>query len=209
MILQEARPIARRLVQSMAPFCYAVEIAGSIRREKQDVKDVEIVACPIITETADPTDLFGEKTIKTNRLFEEWATTLADNPDPVISSLQWIKPGTPHIESWHVQAGGKYWRGYLPNHEVKVDIFLPQSANWGAVYLIRTGSADFSHAVVTHALRAGFKFHEGGLWSGDLKTYYPTADERSVFSLLRLEYVEPAERTGPEAVRVIRKGGTR
>ncbi len=41
MILQEARPLARRLVRSIQPFCYAVEIAGSIRREKTDVKDVE------------------------------------------------------------------------------------------------------------------------------------------------------------------------
>ena len=43
MILSEALPIAEKLKAELAPFCSRIEIAGSIRRKKPEVKDIEIV----------------------------------------------------------------------------------------------------------------------------------------------------------------------
>lgn len=46
MKLADAKHIADQLVQEMAPHCERIEIAGSIRRQKPEVKDIEIVCIP-------------------------------------------------------------------------------------------------------------------------------------------------------------------
>jgi len=47
MELEEAKKIADKYVKILKPYCLRIEIAGSIRREKSEVKDIEIVAIPI------------------------------------------------------------------------------------------------------------------------------------------------------------------
>lgn len=42
----QAKSIADRIVEELRPHCERIEIAGSIRRKKSDVKDIEIVAIP-------------------------------------------------------------------------------------------------------------------------------------------------------------------
>lgn len=39
-------PIAQRVLAELAPHCHRIEIAGSIRRQKEMCKDIEIVAIP-------------------------------------------------------------------------------------------------------------------------------------------------------------------
>jgi len=46
MQLFQALHIAKRVKNLLAPHCSRIEIAGSIRREKPEVKDIEIVAIP-------------------------------------------------------------------------------------------------------------------------------------------------------------------
>ena len=46
MILPEALPIAEDLVRQLEPHCERLEIAGSIRRRRPEVGDIEIVAIP-------------------------------------------------------------------------------------------------------------------------------------------------------------------
>lgn len=50
MNLSEARPIAERIKSELAPYCSRIEIAGSIRRKRQIVNDIEIVC--IISDLA-------------------------------------------------------------------------------------------------------------------------------------------------------------
>jgi len=51
MYLEHALPLAEKYVTLLAPHCERIEIAGSIRRKKFDVKDIEIVAIPKPYET--------------------------------------------------------------------------------------------------------------------------------------------------------------
>lgn len=44
--LAKIRPIALKLVERLHPYCEKIEIAGSIRRGKPLVKDIEIVTIP-------------------------------------------------------------------------------------------------------------------------------------------------------------------
>lgn len=46
MKLEEAQVIAERIKAELAPHCERIEIAGSIRRKKPEVGDIEIVAIP-------------------------------------------------------------------------------------------------------------------------------------------------------------------
>jgi len=46
MILYDALQIAEKIKSQLSPHCERIEIAGSIRRRKSEVKDIEIVAIP-------------------------------------------------------------------------------------------------------------------------------------------------------------------
>jgi len=48
--LKRARQIAEKYLNLLKPFCSRIEIAGSIRREKPEVKDIEIVCIPFDVE---------------------------------------------------------------------------------------------------------------------------------------------------------------
>lgn len=206
-LLHEARPLARRILEAFRPYCSRGAIAGSVRREKPEVKDIEVVIVPKWETVPDPDDLFGERSLDVNLLHK-----FAQSEDRLSAALgfpmRWIKPGTRHIEPWHVKPEGKYWRGYLPGREeegarggegVKVDVFLTTPQNFGAILLIRTGSRDFSEAVAIHAKRVGYRFDDGELWRGQVNI--PTPDEATVFEHLALEWVEPRDRHGLEQVR--------
>lgn len=44
--LEEARQAAGHLLESLADYCERVELAGSVRRERRMVKDIEVVPTP-------------------------------------------------------------------------------------------------------------------------------------------------------------------
>lgn len=189
MRLEEAREIAEGLCERMKPYCLRACVAGSIRRGKVEVGDIEICAIPKWEERKNPADLFGEA--EPMNLLHEWARKG--------SGIRWIKTGTNEIISWEIKPEGKYWRAYLGGVHMKLDLFLARPANWGAILLIRTGSAEFSHAVAAHAQRIRRPFKDGQIWWGDRPVV--TADEETAFRLLRLQWIPPEERTGPEALR--------
>jgi DNA polymerase/3'-5' exonuclease PolX len=198
MNLDAARQIADGLVRQMRPYCERAEIAGSIRREKPDVKDIEIVAVPtweLAPVEEQVRDLFGHpgKLPDNTNLLHFWAMKLARE-----AGVRWIKPGTSEVIPWEPKPDGKYWRG-LVDETIKLDLFLASRDNFGLIYLIRTGSADFSEAVVTHAKRIGLPCKEGFL--RDHGEPQPTREEPDVFARLGLEYVEPRLRVDSRGVR--------
>lgn len=50
MILSRAKVLAEEVRQVLAPYCEQIEIAGSIRREKAEVGDIEIICIPKFVE---------------------------------------------------------------------------------------------------------------------------------------------------------------
>lgn len=186
MILEQAEQIARQLVEQMAPHCVRCEIGGSIRRQKAEVKDIEIVA--VADWEWKQYDLFAE--VQVNHLFE-WAINA--------SGIRWIKSGTSEIVDWQPQPTGKYWRGLLPAG-IKLDLFITSLETYGLIYLIRTGSAEFSTALMSYAKTQTLYRVEGG-WLMKGAEQVCTPDEERVFELLGLEYVEPNLRLDRRAIR--------
>jgi DNA polymerase/3'-5' exonuclease PolX len=180
MRLARAEQIARTLADEMSPHCSRVEIAGSIRRGCPEVKDIELVAVPTWKEEETSEGLFAEQ-VQVN-LLHRWAER---------SGVHWIKPGTSQIVPWHVKEDGKYWRGLLPTG-IKLDLFIADSENFGLIFAIRTGSAEFTTALVTRARDLGLPSVDGYLTRGGERVATP--EERDVFELLRLEWIDPGRR---------------
>jgi DNA polymerase/3'-5' exonuclease PolX len=190
MKLSAVQPIAADLIKQMQHYCHRCEIAGSIRRQKPEVKDIEIVAIPRWEDITPPGSLFADMQ-QVNRLYH-WARNL--------SGIYWLKPGTQAIVPWNIKEDGKYWRGLLP-HDIKLDLFIAAPDNWGIIFAIRTGSAEFTQALVTHAARIGYPCKEGYIRRAGQPV--PTPEERDVFDLLGVEWIEPELRHGFHSLRTI------
>jgi len=199
MNLSEAKTVANHLVDFMRPWCEQIEIAGSIRREVPVVKDVELVCVPK-WENAPATEFRPDQLFEISaplpvNLLHRWAMTQ--------DVVQWIKPGTSDIIPWRVTPEGKYWHGLTGFAEgaerIKLDLFLARPENFGVIYTIRTGSADFSRELVTYARdHTIYRVQEGYLVDdrqlGRPKIVCP--DEETLFGLLNLEWIEPRARGG-------------
>jgi DNA polymerase/3'-5' exonuclease PolX len=191
MKLEAAQQLARHLVDYMRPACDRIEVAGSVRRESAEVKDIEIVCIAKFVERPQSFSLLQE-TYTANLLFEDLKEC---------EFIQWIKPGATEIEKWHIKPDGKYWRGLIRQgrfdtpSDIKLDLFLARPKNWGVIYTIRTGSPDFSRALVTYARDKTDYRVDGGnlLYRGQL---IECREETLLFQSLNLEWIEPRARGG-------------
>lgn len=171
MKLEQAKEIAERYVETLSPCCERIEIAGSIRRERPDVKDIEIVAIPKIINTK--TDLFHQEPTRHQGFVH------------VVDSLEKIKGDA---------ATGKYTQRKLPEG-INLDLFMATKDNWGAILLIRTGDANFSKYFVSQALRKNGYKQEGGYVKRDGITV-PVREEIDMFKLADMDFIQPPKRIG-------------
>lgn len=157
MNIQQAQEIAERIKSELSPHCYRIEIAGSIRRKKPDVKDIEIVCIPKPYETG----LFASGIAK------------------VVDQWQKVKGELPC----------KYTQRILPDG-IKLDLFFAEPENWGLIYAIRTGSAEYSHKVLAAGwVKKGYQSRDGYLWHGRDK--YNCREEIDLYNRIGLTWVEP------------------
>lgn len=187
------RTVAERLLEAWAPACERVEIAGSVRRGKPDPHDIEIVAMPKLETTVAKRDMFADTrvTMAERNLLDELLATwkadgrLRDRPD---------KNGR---GAW----GPKFKRATLADG-LAIDIFScgpGLGSQWGVIFAIRTGPADFSKELVTSRLEGGFmpvgmQVKDGQLWrNGDI--IVDTPEEDDLFRELALPCWPPADRS--------------
>jgi DNA polymerase/3'-5' exonuclease PolX len=197
-----ARQIAGAVVTLLRPACERIEIAGSIRRRRPEVGDVEIVAEPRMEKC----DFFGE--VERSLLDDHLAGLVAEG-------MLWLG-----------ERGGERFKLYsIPPLGMGLDLFvvLPP-ATWGVIYAIRTGSADFSKMLVNRARARGMRVVGGALYDlaglpeiaraaalamstehfQRLVAYQlkpiPTPEEEDFFAALGVEWVAPEEREIGERV---------
>src|ERR1044072_2895623 len=126
-----ALQIAEHVLSLLRPHGERAEIAGSIRRKKSEVKDIEIVAIPKPYDTG---------------LFSSGIAI-------VVNDWQKVKGELPC----------KYTQRILPEG-IKLDLFFAEPGNWGLIFAMRTGSADYSHQVLaTGWVANGYHSIEGYL----------------------------------------------
>jgi DNA polymerase/3'-5' exonuclease PolX len=173
-----AQELAQKLLEYLRPSCERIEIAGSIRRGKPNPKDIELVLIPTI-ETVNEYDLLGA-------VINTWQDSYFD---AVLSEL--IQTGTWEFDTVLKRNGPKYKR-IRHKEGICADIFLTTAEQWGVQFTIRTGTAEFSHQMVTRALHLGMKVENGRLWKFGETLYTP--EELDFFAALGVRYVEPNNR---------------
>lgn len=165
----QALALAGNLIASLGPYCLRLEIAGSLRRGHPEVGDIELVAIPRYDEL--PTDLFGERSERFSQL--DAAIRVANLP--------------------RIRGGERYQQYALG--PCCLDLFIAEPRNWGLIFLIRTGSADFSRWIVSRyggAMPETMHVAGGMLWRG--MTPIPTPEEADVFAALGLPFIPPDQR---------------
>lgn len=138
MLLADAKNIANGVVEQLRPHSIRIEIAGSIRREKPEVKDIEICCIPMPYSTG---------------LFEDGLAAVVN---------QW-----PKVKGELTYGIARYTQRLLPQG-IKLDLFFADPGNWGNIFLIRTGDWEFSKKFMGVLLpRNGYKQADGVLKHND------------------------------------------
>jgi DNA polymerase/3'-5' exonuclease PolX len=119
---EHAAKIAVDTCKQLQAFCEVIHIAGSLRRRLHEIKDIDIICVPRFTEVV-ALQLFGD-TIPTKKISINFVDT--------IKSIGVIQKGSPE---------GRYMS--LLVRGCKVDIFMPDPADFYRMYCIRTGSAEY------------------------------------------------------------------
>jgi DNA polymerase/3'-5' exonuclease PolX len=195
--LVTASRLADEVAELLRPYCERLEIAGSIRREREDIGDIDIVCIPRFrTEvpTAAPTDLFGE--LVDPKAAEPVQISLLDERCAELLELGMFALffDTNGRKSWGSDLKKGYYKG------LRLDICSATAETWAYWYTIRTGPWEFSKRLVTERRHGGFcpqnlHFKGGRLRQRDNEEPLDTPDEESLFAALGIAYLLPIVRS--------------
>lgn len=168
-----------------------VAVAGSIRRQRETIGDLEICAIPRYEVVQ--ADLFAP----------------GDGLNRDLLTARCVDLLAEGVFAHRLDVNGRSAFGpkfkRLSYRGVALDLFSPDAATWGVVFCIRTGPAEFSHRLVTPRRQGGLlpdwlRVSEGRIWRA--ATALETPDEEQVFDAIGLDWIPPERRTGNERARV-------
>lgn len=176
--LNDAIVLAQRAKNFLLPYCARIEIAGSVRRDRPKVKDLEIVVIPKMIQSADLFDAGKEYSALENAPFTNIGKAIKN--------------------------GSRYKQIDLGGFMLDLFIVMPP-AQWGVIFAIRTGPADFSHWLVTSERRGGAmpyfaKCENGGVYSSGSLIEMP--EEKDLFDFLKIDSLPPSQRKAPDGFKV-------
>lgn len=186
MILLEAAGYADKIVEWLAPHCDRIEIAGSIRRQRPNVNDVDLVVIP---KRNTVNDLFGS-------MVEESLTLIQHLNDyvktqPAKSPVGYRQPGG-EISQQPIAQGPRD-NIIIQLKSCQLDLFLTTEETIGSVLLCRTGSREHNIYVASKAREMGYQWKTmTGIWSdGKL---IASRTEQEILSALKLDWIPPERR---------------
>jgi len=169
--LAQAQRLADEIVQFLKPYCERIEIGGSIRREKAEVGDIEIVCIPKLIEQH---DLFDNVTKVTRPI------------DGVMSNSLFTQ----------FRVNGALFKSFMYKG-MQVDLFLTTPEQWGYIFALRTGPREFNMKMVKQKRYGGYLPAYITLKDGEVRIggkAIPVYTEHEFFELLGIEYLEPKDR---------------
>lgn len=187
----DAIAIAKAFVGEIEACCDRLIVGGSLRRRLAVIGDIEIVCVPRVE--LDGGDMFGDRPVGVN-LLESRMQALLERGD-VEKRLD--RNGVPR---WGPRLKYLLYRG------ARVDLFSPNTEQFGWHLVLRTGPAAFARQLVVERGRTTKDGRPGLLpplivprdgwltWrvSGER---IETSSEEVVFDLFKLAYLSPWERT--------------
>lgn len=172
---------ARSLVDALKPFTERIVIAGSLRRKKPTVGDIEILYIPKVVD--EPDGFFDKKRVdvanrELNRMLD--AGLLSRRPSK-IGVFTW---GQSNKLAIHTASG------------IPTDFFATSEHNWWVSLVIRTGSKETNLRLTSGAQHRGRSLNAYGCGVTELRTQkiIPADSEQKVFELCGVPYLEPHER---------------
>jgi DNA polymerase/3'-5' exonuclease PolX len=178
-----ALAVAKELCDALKPITERLIVAGSLRRRKTEVGDVEILYIPRFEPRPNKEDFFAGP-VRTN-LVDELLKTLLETQ--VLSK----RLNTRESEMW----GPKNKLAQHHPSGIPVDLFSATESNWFNYLVCRTGSADNNTSIASAAIRKGWKWNPYSAgFTDDRGAEIPAWSEQAVFELAGLKYLEPWER---------------
>jgi DNA polymerase/3'-5' exonuclease PolX len=168
--LPTAVTLAESILTALTPGCSRIAIAGSVRREKPEIGDIEIVCIPRVTGH----DLFGVPQYSLETLNDLIA-----------------------LQNWGGNPAGDHYRQYDLG-PCALDLFITTPECWGVIFTLRTGDADFSRLAVTQRNKGGFlpsnlNVKHGRVWMHG--TALETPEETDFLRILGFGEIEPKYRS--------------
>ena len=177
MKLEEIRLLAKGFMRKYRRWVERAEIAGSIRREKPDCKDIEVVCVPIYSIS---TNMFGQELSRSNMVICNLRSDVFDG------EFRFVKGNNDCPKYTQLEAD-------YNEQKIKIDLFFATPENWGWIFFLRTGSAEWNKRVIQRLKERGYKSRGGQIKDGYDKVI-PTPEEKTVFALLGWKWVEPRNR---------------
>ena len=170
MELDKAMDIAKEVRQYLDGSYVRCEIAGSVRRRKADVGDIELLCIPRLDGISDCLDrrIMG-------LVFEG---ILAFR----LNKLGRKVYGPKNKLMLHVLSG------------IGIDIFSTTEECWAVSMVVRTGGKVTNQRIATAALQLGYRFHAYGSGFSTPHGEIVCRSEREVFEAVGLPYLEPESR---------------
>lgn len=178
----EALAATREILAVLQPACRELIVAGSLRRRRDEVGDIEILYIAD-TETRDKEGTFWEK--ETVNLADEAISALEargtlDRRENVLGSTMF---GPKNKLMRHCASG------------IPVDLFAATEENWHNYLVCRTGPKESNVRLAEAAKARGLEWHPYGIgFSGQDGRWIKAESERRVFEIAGVPYAEPWER---------------
>lgn len=174
--------VAAEICAAMKPACKQLVVAGSLRRRKAMIGDVEILYVGQFETRQHPEDMFASVTVN---LADEAIAALEKSG--VLERRKNVNGsetyGPKNKLMRHVQSG------------IPVDLFSTTSENWFVSLVIRTGSKETNLKLTTGAQKLGRTLNAYGAGvTLDDGRIMPAASEEHVFKLCGVPFVEPRYR---------------
>lgn len=165
------------------PLTHRWSMAGSLRRRKAEVGDIEHVVIPARGDVSSG-DMFATP-VDVNLLWHRLDQLLDQG---IIEKA--VYPDGKH--RWGPQQRGLLFEG------MRHEIFTAGPAGFGYQLLLRTGSAAFSHWFVQELKRHGYEARGGLIYPIGRKHPVDVSDEQTCFELIKWPFVPPnAREEGP------------
>jgi len=168
--LHRAKEVASEILRRLEPACERITIAGSIRRQKPDVGDIELLCIPKFIDGVDQLD-------------REIATLVVQG----ILGFRRNKLGS------KVYGPKNKLMVHLPSG-LGVDIFSTDEQCWWVSLVVRTGGETTNKRIAMAAIRKGWHLQAYGAGFSTPQGDVICESERDVFELVGLRYLEPWER---------------
>lgn len=161
----EVEPLAFKIVSVIKLYCSKAEVAGSIRRRKTTVNDIDIVVQPK-----------PDSWLKAIKAIRREFDAVTEKQGEKLATL-------------YVPFASEKGQGYL-----QIDLYRANRNTWGILLLIRTGSAEHNIYLAKLAIRKGYRLAYSKGLLDEKGEVVASKTEEDVFQALGLDYIPPQDR---------------